>query len=509
MARSDSFAQLFSRWRREILLGLVVFLYLLGIALRRGTYAAEDALSLAEIVVFTLLPLVVGASSRSKAGIAGGMLVASMVPFQKTIALVFVVGILVIIPMVLRSGNIKTVLKDTAVRFFLLFTGWLLLIWIVRLGDTTDGWSFPILFGSMLSIPLFYLLLFHGFEWSSAELTEMRRMFVTLLLSQSAVVIIYPLLIGHPVLYLAGANGLLKGFNVLFNLGLQLPYADPDWNRGTLVDSHQLGFLLAILTALFFASAHYLRRKTLFIAGVVGIYLFGITETSHAVPAFITGLLLAVTAAFLMHRAVRLRVLAPFLFVCIALFPPLLTATIYGGDTLLSGTKKSLLYRGTIEQFQQNPIALMFGFGPATFGSRVANKRLPEGYDRLEHPFPILVGERVAPAYAAALKYSERGSSGTTAQVQASGLVSILAESGIVGTMLFFLFVVTLGKRLLTTMSTDNEPAVKSLAATGLFSIVLIAGSLCFRQYLEYPQIMSFVWLLVLLPGSGDSNKSC
>ncbi|MFZ1729592.1 MAG: hypothetical protein WAV84_05625 [Bacteroidota bacterium] len=507
MPRTDSFARFFPRWRKEILLGLMVFLYLLGIALLRGTYGTEDALSLSEIVVFSVLPLIVGAFTRSKVGVIGGILVASMVPFQKTIALVFIISVLVSMLMLFRSGSVRNLMKDTAARFFFVYLGWLFLLWIIRLGGSTDVWSFPILFGSMISIPLFYLILFIGFVWSKGERSQLRRLFVTLLLAQSAVVIAYPLLIGHPVLYLAGANGLFKGFNLLFNFGVQLPYGDPDWNRGTLVDSHQIGFLLAILTALLFASAHYFRQKTLIVAGLVGIYLFGITETSHAVPAFIAGLFLAGVAAFFLERGMRLHIITSLLLICITLFPVILATSIYGGNTSFSQTRKAFLYRSTIEQLTQDPTTLLIGYGPGTFGSRVSNKRLPAEYGYIEYPFPIVVGERVAPAYAVAMRQAGKGSGGATAQVQVSGLVSLVAESGVIGTIIFLLFVAVLCEKMLLMIATSNDITAKILAITGLFTVVLISGSLCFRQYFEYPQIMSFVWLIVLISGFGESNR--
>lgn len=485
--------------RNEVLLWLVVFLYLLSIALRRGTYGAETSLSFAEIAVFTIIPLLAGLWSRNRVGMVGGLLVASMVPFQKTIASVFVLGVLVLLPIVLRSEVRQRLFTSDVARRFALFLAYLVLLWLFRLGGNTDLWSLPLLMGSAFAIPLFYILLFEGLSWDQLQLTALRRMTLILLFAQSAVVVVYPLIIGHTQLYLAGANGLFKGFNLFFGLGATLPYADPDWNRGTLVDAHQLGFLLALLAAYAFASVRHPRRIVTLMAGAGLLSLFGITETAHAVPSLLTGLVLMAVARWYTRRRRKVKLLRLALFSTAVALPIAFAVIIYSGDTWFARSNKAILFEQTIKLMQEEPLNAVFGQGPAAFGSRVANKRLPRSFHAPEYPVPFLIEEHVNEDYARVLQEAQKGIGGNTAEVQASGLVATAGEFGLVGNAFLLIFLFAVFSRRLPSLAGDT-PSDVAMHGTGVFAFIFLAGALCFRQYLEYPQIMSFFWLFLLFP---------
>lgn len=490
----------FKELRPTLALFGMVFLYLLAIALRRGTYGGEDALSLGEIIAFTLLPLLAGWWSRDRVLLLGGLLVASMVPFQKTVALVYVLAVLGMLPR-LGSACVRARLRVSPIfRAWCAFLVYLLLLWLLRLGDTTDIWSLPAYFASALAIPTLYILLFQGLEWSREELLALRRMLLTLLSAQAAVVLLYPLLIGHASLYLAGFNGLFKGFNLFLGLGVSLPYADPDWNRGTLVDAHQLGFLLAILFAWVLLSALQRRSFPLLLLAVALLYLFGVTETTHAVPSLLVAASIAVALLLLSRFAVRMTTLTFTALLLGTLLPIVLAVMIYAGDTWFAHTNKALLYRNTLTYLYDNPLDALFGTGAGSFGSRVANKRLTDGLYKLEYPFPSVIGARTAQEYETVLKQAQKGIAGATAQVQVSGLVAQAAEFGLLGNLLLLFFLGTVFRERLRATNGDGVTEQTRNIALVMFTFVLISGSLCFRQYLEYPQIMAFACLLLLLP---------
>jgi len=482
---------------KNVLTTLTIFLYLLGIALRRGSYGAENPLTIAEIVVFTAIPIVVGFWFRSRNTIVLGVMVAAMIPFQKSIALVFSIGALALLPHLFRRSSWQTIRQTPTAMLFALFMGYVVVSWLLHLGGTTDLWSFPVLFASMLSIPAFYLLLFTSLKWSEEERRRFGIDVILLLIAQSGVALVFPLLISKPELYLAGFNGLLKGANAFFGLGLALPYADPDWNRGSLVDAHQLGFLLALLAVFLIAYGMYNTRRWSVIVGALMIYAFGMTETSHAVPGFLLGACLAVLAVFLVKK-MRPRSITGILLVLVVGAPLAGQYLFYERHPVFSASAKTALMHAAVTAWRSDPLALTFGDGPAAFGSRVANKRVPKRITNVEYGFPILIPLRVSAKYETVLREAIKGRNGTTAFVESSGLVAMVGEFGIAGTIFFVGWIASIVRMNIQHMHAVQSSPLQALALTSLFAIGLIATSLVFRQYFEFPQIMTYVWGITL-----------
>ena len=485
--------------RTEFLFFAAVLLYLLLIVLLRGPYNAEQSLSPAALISFTAVPVLAGAMTRNKLWLALGVLVAAMVPFQKSIAVTFILGVVLLFPVVMLSARRRSFIDAPPVRMFALFSLYLLFPVLLHAGSGTDIWSFPLLAATMLAVPLFWLLLFYGLPWLPAELRSFGRLVALLLAAQFLVVALYPLLIGKPQLYQAAPNGLLKGIQQVIHLPLSLPYGNPDWNRGSFVDAHQAGLLLAIAAALPCFMAFYTRRISLALAGLLLLYLFGMTETAHATAGLAVAVLISIGAVAASKATSRIPGIAVFSVVLLAPFA--LAYYVYAaGPAWMTETKKAIYYRAASTKIAGDPVALLFGHGPAAFGSRAGNKRLPEQYHALEYAFPQFVPRSVHPAYADVLEQAQRGKMGSTAEIHVSGLVALVGEGGLTGSLLFSFFLWTLYRDKLRAMQQPSPPATRALAATAIFAMSFMACALVFRQYLEYPQVMGFVWLVMLAP---------
>jgi hypothetical protein len=367
----------------------------------------------------------------------------------------------------------------------------------------------------MFWTPWLIVFLLRSARWSSQELGTVRAAWVALIVVQLVPALAKPLILGHPGAYLVPVIGLRLA-------GIPVP-EDPavaslaDFTSGTTTSAHQLGILVLLGMAYFAALYWRTRRKPMLLVSIVLGLLLLMTDAKHVLLAAVLAL---VPAAGLLiwpelQRRSRLAVILAGLIVT-AGGGAFLTTTIVGlaraglWEPLVSVTSfnpKIQLYTRTAALMKPGELHTWIGYGPGAFASRAASSRATGALFKAEDKLPGFIPPFTPPAYGRTVSDLYTANIVATSRDRSdvltspfSSLVGIVAEYGLLGTLLvgwFFVSLMRLGVR--TWRRPDSGDGWRATGAALAFSILLLAVLSCFDSYFEQPVVVipiATLWLL-------------
>jgi hypothetical protein len=367
----------------------------------------------------------------------------------------------------------------------------------------------------MFWTPWLIVFLLRSARWSSQELGTVRAAWVALIVVQLIPALAKPLIFGHSGAYLVGVIALRL-------IGVRIP-EDPavaslaDFTSGTTTGAHQLG-VLALLGMIFFAALYWRGRRGLMLMVSIALgFLLLMTDAKHVVLAGVAAL---VPAAGLLiwpelHRRVRVALLLAGLVVALAggaflvtsvqglaragLWEPLVAATLFN--------PKIQLYTRTAALMKPGELHTWIGYGPGAFASRAASSRATGALFKEEAKLPAFIPPFTPPAYGGTVSglytASIVATIGTRSDVLTSpfsSFVGIVAEYGILGTLVvgwFLVSLVRIGVRRWREM--DAGDGWRAVGATLAFGVLLLAVLSCFDSYFEQPVVVTPIATLWLL----------
>ncbi|MDH7516258.1 MAG: hypothetical protein QHI48_10345 [Bacteroidota bacterium] len=368
-------------------------------------------------------------------------------------------------------------------------------VWLARLGDSTDGWSFLALAASMFTIPL-AVYSFEWLRWTDDERKKAARNTFLYLSAVALTVLLVPLLSGRVEQYTVPAYVLYKAASAVRALPFHMQWVDPDANSACFRSAHYAAVALFMLTAFAVAYGRYSgeKRTVLIAAGALFAALMG--ENAHALPAMAASAL----ALFILARpscqrrpvrcAAAITVGSVAVAVCVV-------AAFYSMNDYLSNLPKARLYRASFAYASGKPFRFIVGEGPASFGSHAARKRLPPGLSD-ERVYPFLP-RTVSPAYRTVLEEVDARGATTTVHRPISGLVPFFLEWGLIGSILLLYTVFRMLHAMMPAVIGVTSPWTAAAAATAIASFPLLFVLLGFRPYLEYPDVMAVASVLFLV----------
>jgi hypothetical protein len=360
-------------------------------------------------------------------------------------------------------------------------------IWLVRIGNTTDPWTFPLyLFLDLL--PIVLVLLIPQMARSPSHLKLIAVGWYAALGAQLFPLMAKPIALGEP-----------SPFSLWYDL-----------NHGTLTRAHYLGVLL-ILLGVFLGYYGSLRRNApiLFLTALsaFGVY---VTGSKHA--------LLAAIAALLVFGALRARGRVRWRSVAAAGVAVLIVAGVFGrlfalDDRIsLSSTDKWVSYislsdkvvfvERTYTYFAAHPVDLLVGLGVGSYGSRVASSRATDVLYKEAYRLPAAIpsftsgpyGESMRDLYTAA--DADRLSGSNVAGNPFSSVVGVVAELGLLGTSLYLLIYSAVLRMALKVIQDDSSDLWRALAATSIFAIPFLLLLGVMDAYFSQPSVTIPIWYL-------------
>jgi hypothetical protein len=491
-------------YNKYVHLFLICTVYFLFVAVFRKYLYSGRMTSISYVVqcAVVFVPLCAGLYGRKLEWISASIIAAGMTPGRFPILILFtIVPVAAIIQILRKRDLVRPELRAWAL--FGIFLFYLVILGVIR-HRQVDVQAFAAFYFSGLSIPLSFVLLFAFFSWSKEKISAFAKLILVILLAQGTMVLLYPLIIGNSSLYIVGINGLLKGVDALFGLALYLPYKNPDGNCGSMVHAHYLGFAMIILAAWMFVYGMMKRNKLLILGSFGFAYAYGMTETAQALPGIATGIFV-VTILFIPalsgYRVINKSIIRLLTISLLTVMPALIHYVVYESLPHFKDTRKALFVRTAVEHAMQNPLDVLIGYGPGTFGSRAANIRLPLSYGRVTAgPKYHMLSENVLPQYAEVLSKCSSGIQGYTAETEESGLVSLPFELGLIGTILLLgILIALLNSAILLFFSTEDV-FIRSVAVVAVFTIILMQTLNVYKQAWELIEILFIAWPLMMIP---------
>jgi hypothetical protein len=427
----------------------------------------------------------------------------------------FVGGALALLLLAMLCGASRIAIPLTGAELPLLAAlGWACMAWLVNLGQQTDVWSLPVAV-LMFWTPWLIVFLLRAEHWSSAELGTVLAAWVALIIVQLVPAFIKPLVEGHPAAYFVPLVGLRL-------VGIPVP-SEPeasqlgDFTTGTTISAHQLG-IAALLGVVYLLAVYWrTRRVQLLVMSLVLGFLVLMTDAKHAVlaamialaPAF--GLIVWPELGRRVRAAVILLVIAGALALGLVagttvvrlsrsgLWEPLIVLT--------SLSPKIQLYARTAAQMDVRELHTWVGYGPGAFASRAASSRATEALFKEETKLPGFIPPFTPPAYGATVSGLYTASIQATQQNRSdvltapfSSLVGIVAEYGILGTLVIAWFLWALVRTgLRSWRATDLGVAWRAAGATLAFAVLLLVVLSAFDSYFEQPAVVipiATLWLV-------------
>jgi len=427
----------------------------------------------------------------------------------------FVAGavVLFLLALVLGARRLATPLTGSDLAL-LAALAWACFAWLANLGQETDAWSLPV---AMLTFwtPWLIIFLVRSERWSAQDLGTVRAAWAALIVVQLVPALLKPFILGHPAAYLVPVIGLRLA-------GIPIP-DDPavaslaDFTSGTTTSSHQLGILVLLGMAYFGALYWRSRRRPMLVVSIVLGLLLLMTDAKHVV---LSAVLALVPAAGLLiwpelQRRVRVTVILASAVVTLG-GAALLTTTIVRlaraglWEPLVAVTSfnpKIQLYARTAALMKPGELHTWIGYGPGAFASRAASSRATGALFKEEAKLPSFIppftppdyGRTVSDLYTANI-FATSGNRSDVLTSPFSSLVGIVAEYGVLGTLLvgwFLVSLVRLGVR--TWRRTDSGDGWRAIGAALAFGILLLAVLSCFDSYFEQPVVaipIATLWLL-------------
>lgn len=507
--------------------GAVVFLYLLAITvLRDSPYSMFGTIyGMRTALLMAALPLLAAAMAGTPRALALAVFVASLGPMHTISSAVVLLGMVwLLIRALLRRGEDWRMhwsrLRHGATGALLVFIAYLLLLWLLRLGDSTDMYSFPIFFTGWLAVPLWIALL-GMMPFTPEDIAWLRTRVLLAAAALAAVILVFPLLAGAPQLYLSVLQPLLRVYPDLLGIDtpkfplpdMQQPY---DFNWGSLASAHYSSMLLAVLGVGLLIHAASMRSPRWLPLSIATLAASLMGENLHAVPGLLTGAVLASAALTLASRQrMNPPVLAGVTLVVLGVGTAALIGTLYSGGGPYADTRKAVLIHNSLDAVVNKPFRALFGEGPGTHGSKAADMRLPLRYREMDSNLPERMNT-VNPRYAAVLdKVSTvpqfippyRVQRSSTMGRTMSGSIAAVREFGIMGFGLAAIVLYLLLRNLYRECATGSV-VDRSWAAAALLLLATVCMTALFRHYVEYPDIMISCGMLLLLAKSPASSAS-
>jgi hypothetical protein len=428
------------------------------------------------------------------ASVTGGYLVAILTPYHKTAVLVaFVTGLAMLaralrdrawsMPALVRDG-----LHGRGFGWVIAVSVYIIALWAIRLGDSTDGWSLFALTASLLTVP-FAVYSLSYLPWTDGEIRRTIRVGFAILAAQATVALLYPALAGQFGQYTHAGYWIEKALPAVgIRTGSQV-WLDPDFNTGTLRSAHYLSMILVPAAAGSAAYAAFARRRRYGIAAAGFLLAISLAENSHMLAGLCTALALTPLLLFRIGRSIE-RSLTAVVLAAVVLVSAAIVAWYYGPHGYFAEQPKGLSYRLSARYVRSHPGRMLLGEGPAAFGSHAARKRLPAVYEE-ENEYPF-VTRYVSPAYRGVMSIVHGAPVGSTMNRAMSGALGIAMEWGVAGTALLAAVVFVLLRRAVVVFRDASRSAEQRAAAfAAVFGFVVIAVSLVFRPYGEYPDVAS------------------
>jgi hypothetical protein len=399
---------------------------------------------------------------------------------------------------------------------------WAALSWLVNLGRETDLWSFPLAL-LMFWAPWILVFLLRA-NAPASTVTKVLSAWLALILVQLVPALLKPLATGMPGAYLVPLLPLELA-------GVTLPGHDAisaasDITTGTMTSAHHLG-VVAVLGLAYLAALYWRERRPLQLLGAAALgYLLLMADAKHVLLAF---LLVGVPAGvILVWRELQQRTRVSLLVVGAALV--LGTTAFVGAQVaslvevglwqplvgLASVNPKVQLYARTAAQMKPDQLHTWVGYGPGAFASRAASSRATGALYKEETRLPSFIPPFTPPAYGRTVYDLYTASIVATTRYRStvltspfSSIVGIVAEYGLLGSLLVGAFLVALVREgALAWRDTERPARWRSAGAVLAIAIPLLVVLGLFDSYFEQPDVvmpMAALWLLVLPEGrKGD-----
>lgn len=392
--------------------------------------------------------------------------------------------------------------------------GWSILSWLANLGVETDLWSLPV-YALTFWAPWIILMVGRADAWSASEAETARRVWWALLLVQLAPALMKPLVAGPIAAYLVPALPLEL-------IGIRLPgreavVAAADSTFGTMLSAHHLGVLLVI--GLTYLATWWLleRRRDLVLLGLPLAFVLLMADAKHVLltAAVVVMPLLLMLAWAHLSRAARRALVVGLLVLGLGLAAQARRLVLEVGEAglwrpiigLIGFNPKVQLVARTYALMADGGLQTWVGFGPGAYASRAASSRATEVLYKEGGRLPAVIPAHTAPSYGSTVYDLYTAEIATTTRFRSgmltnpfSSLIGIVAEHGVVGTILLVTFFVVLARRGLSGWR-DRQlaPAWRAAGATLFVAVPFLFLLSIFDSYFEQPDVTIPIALLGLL----------
>ena len=397
------------------------------------------------------------------------------------------------------------------------------LAWLLNLGQQTDIWSLPVAV-LMFWTPWLLVFLLRAASWQRRELHQLGALWLALILVQALPAIVKPVVVRQLAAYLVPLLPLEL-------LGVRLPGHDAiaaaaDFTTGTMRSAHHLG-VVAILGAIFCLAVFWRTGGRRHLAGAAVLtFLVLMADAKHvvlsaamvAVPAFgmlvwpelsrrARGVLATITLVVALGGA-ALAGTAILGLVRSGLWQPLVGVAAFNPKVQLIGRTAALM--------KPNELHTWIGYGPGAFASRAASSRATGVLFKEEAQLPAFIPSYTPPAYAGVVYDLYTADIATTTRFRSgmltnpfSSLVGIIAEYGLLGSILFAVFVGLVVRTGLRAWRDTRRPAPwRAFGATLVVAMPLLLVLSFFDSYFEQPDVVIPVAILWLLASGAPSSSA-
>jgi hypothetical protein len=496
-----------------IFAGMLLYFLTMTLMISSPWLPSAPGFTFSESIVWASIPLLIGLVRYTATSITTGFVLAAFGPYnQTTVILAFILGCILGI---ITLWNYRTRLKELVISvfvergfyFLVALVAYIVIIWLLRLGDSTDKWSFLALASSLLTVPFVAYSLSY-LPWNRVEIRNTARL---LLLTGSALIVValvYPLICGRYEQYSQAFFVLYKTVSVFAHLPVSMDWVDPDFNRVSFSSSHYFAVAMLLLSVAALYAGHIGKRlKGYYLLGFLALYCFALGENAHIIPGALAGFAALGLLVFSRKGVLGSGTSAVLVTLFTVAATLALIGVLYFPDGRYSLSQKASIYRHTLERIQENPVRSFFGEGPSAYASRAANKRYSDAVLEIEYSFPFAITDFTSPSFAAVIQESVTYEGGSTMKRPLSGAAGFFVEWGIFGTLLGLFIVYRLLRRAIKTYTDSEHIEARVISAIAVFGMVLLGVSLSVRTYFEYTELTSLVSVLLMLAVSAGSNN--
>jgi hypothetical protein len=427
----------------------------------------------------------------------------------------FVAGAIAFLLLLMLLGvrRVVTPLHDADLPL-LLVLGWVGFSWIANLGRETDAWSLPVSL-LMFWTPWLVVFLARSARWTRRELGIVAVAWLGLTLAQLFPAFIKPLVQGDFAAYLVPILPVEL-------LGFQLPGHEAiasaaDITTGTLRSAHHLG-VIAILAIVYVLALYWrLRRPRLLLVAIALGFALLMADAKHVVlSAVVVGIPIGAVLLWPeLSRRARSRLAAGAMVLTLG------GATLAGAAVvqvvraglweplvgIASFNPKVVLVTRTAKLMDPGALLTWIGYGPGAFASRAASSRATGALFKDETHLPAFIPPFTPPAYGSVVYDLYTADIATTTRFRSgmltnpfSSLIGIVGEYGILGSVVFGLFVgalMRLGRN--AWRDVQRSESQRAFAATLAFAVPLLLVLSFFDTYFEQPDVVvpiAVLWLL-------------